>query len=222
MIQWELIGQSFVPIVGTEKNNTMIKNIIFDIGNVLAEFAWKDYYKSFGYEQEILDRLAKATTLSPWWNEYDRGVLSDEEVIEGFIANDPQIEYAIRETLTRVPGLVKEFAYSVPWVKELKSQGYQVYYLSNFPRTARADCADNLMFVEYMDGGIFSYEVKLIKPDAAIYQCLLERYGLVAEECVFFDDVEKNIIAARNLGIHGVVFQHKEQAMKELLELTVE
>lgn len=198
----------------------MIKNIIFDIGNVLAEFAWRDYYKSFGYEQEILERLAKATTLSPWWNEYDRGVLSDEEVLEGFIANDPQIEYAIRETLTRVPGLVKEFSYSVPWVKELKAQGYQVYYLSNFPRTARADCADNLTFVEYMDGGIFSYEEQLIKPDAAIYRCLLERYGLAAEECVFFDDVEKNIITARNVGIHGIVFQNREQAMKELIKLT--
>lgn len=198
---------------------TMIKNIIFDIGNVLAAFAWKDYFKSFGYEEEILNRLAKATTLSSYWNEFDRGVLSDEEVLQGFIANDPELEYAIRETLTRVPGLVKEFDYSTPWVKELKSQGYKVYYLSNFPKTARADCADELSFVEYMDGGVFSYEVQLIKPDAAIYKCLLERYHLVAEECVFFDDLEKNIVAAHEMGIHGIVFESKEQAMEKLEQL---
>ncbi len=197
----------------------MIKNIIFDIGNVLAAFAWKDYFKSFDYEEVILERLAKATTLSPCWNEFDRGVLSDEEVLQGFIANDPEIEYAIRKTLTRVPGLVKEFDYSTPWVKELKTQGYKVYFLSNFPRTARADCADALGFLEHMDGGVFSYEVKLIKPDAAIYKCLLERYGLVAEECVFFDDVEKNIIAAREVGIHGIVFQGRAQACEELRKL---
>lgn len=197
----------------------MIKNIIFDIGNVLAAFAWKEYFKGFGYSEEILERLAKATTLSPWWNEYDRGVLSDEEILQGFIANDPELETEIRETLTRVPGLVKEFEYSIPWVQELKAQGYKVYYLSNFPRTARADCSDALNFVEYMDGGVFSYEVQLIKPDEAIYRYLLEHYNLMAEECVFFDDVEKNILAAREVGIHGIVFQSKEQAMEELLKL---
>ena len=194
----------------------MIKNVIFDIGNVLAAFAWKDYYKSFGYEQEILERLAKATTLSPCWNEYDRGVLSDEEILQSFIANDSALEPQIRETLTRVHGLVTGFDYAIPWVKDLKAQGYRVYYLSNFAKTAREDCTDALGFLEYMDGGVFSYEVNLIKPDAAIYKCLLERYELKAEECIFFDDVEKNILAARAVGIHGVVFESKEQAMEEL------
>ena len=67
-----------------------------------------------------------------------------------------------------------------------------------------------------MDGGIFSYEEKVIKPEATIYRLLLERYNLNAEECVFFDDVEKNVLAARETGIHGIVFENREQAMKEL------
>ncbi len=196
----------------------MIKNIIFDIGNVLAAFAWKEYFKSFGYKEDILERLAKATTLSPCWNEYDRGVLSDEEILQSFIANDPEMEPYIRETLTRVHGLVTGFDYATDWVQELKNQGYKVYYLSNFAQTAREDCADALGFLEHMDGGVFSYEVKLIKPDAAIYKCLLERYDLKAEECIFFDDVEKNIFAACDVGIHGVVFKNREQAMEELLK----
>lgn len=200
----------------------MIKNIIFDIGNVLAAFAWKDYFKSFGYSEDILERLSKATTLSPCWNEYDRGILSDEEILQSFIANDPEMEPYIRETLTRVHGLVTGYDYAIPWVQELKAKGYKVYYLSNFAKTAREDCADALGFLEYMDGGVFSYEVKLIKPDSAIYECLLERYGLKAEECVFMDDVEKNIIAACEVGIHGIVFQGREQVMKELLKLSAE
>lgn len=199
----------------------MIKNVIFDIGNVLAAFAWKEYFKSFGYAEDILERLAKATVLSPCWNEYDRGVLSDEEILQSFIANDPELEFHIRETLTRVHGLVTGFEYASAWVQELKAQGYKVYYLSNFAKTAREDCADALNFLEYMDGGVFSYEAKLIKPDEAIYRLLLKRYGLVAEESVFLDDVEKNIMAARDVGLHGIVFQNKEQAMKELQQLGV-
>ena len=48
----------------------MIKNIIFDIGNVLVSFRWKEYYREFGYSNEIIERLEKATVLSPQWNEF--------------------------------------------------------------------------------------------------------------------------------------------------------
>lgn len=194
----------------------MIRNIIFDIGNVLASFRWQEYYAEFGLEQEIYGRLAKATTLSESWAEYDRGILSNEEILQRFIANDPEIEPVIRKCLTHVRGLVGKYDYAIPWLKELKSQGYRIYYLSNFAEKARWDCEDALDFLPYMDGGIFSYEEKLIKPEEAIYRLLLKRYDLKAEECVFFDDVEKNVIVARNIGIHGIVFQNKEQAMNEL------
>lgn len=213
--------QNCVPIVGMEENN-MIKNIIFDIGNVLAGFAWKEYFAGFGYEDAVLERLAKATTLSAQWAEFDRAVLSDEEVFQLFITNDPEMEPYIRETLTHVPGLVSTFDYAIPWVQELKANGYNVYYLSNFPRTARTDCDDALGFVQYMDGGIFSFELNLIKPDAAIYHALLERYQLNPDECVFFDDVEKNVKAACEVGIHGVLFENKKQAMEELGRLNKE
>lgn len=231
----ELTGQSCVLTVGTEENRAvpqvlfvacmgskMIKNIIFDIGNVLAAFGWKEYFKGFGYEEALLERLAQATTLSPCWNEYDRGELSDEEILQSFIQNDPEIEEIIRATLTRVHGLVTGYDYAVNWVKELKEKGYGVYYLSNFAKTARQDCEDALGFLEYMDGGIFSYEEKLIKPEPAIYQLLLKRYGLVAEECVFLDDSEKNIIAAKKEGFYGILFRNQEQAVEELRKLGVE
>lgn len=200
----------------------MIRNIIFDIGNVLAGFAWKEYFAGFGYEEAVLERLAKATTLSSAWAEFDRAVLSDEEVFQLFIDNDPEMEPYIRETLTHVPGLVSAFDYAIPWVQELKAKGYKVYYLSNFPRTARTDCDDALGFVQYMDGGIFSFDVNLIKPDAAIYHALLERYQLNAQECIFFDDMEKNVQAACEVGIHGVLFENKAQAMEELARLNRE
>ena len=62
----------------------------------------------------------------------------------------------------------------------------------------------------------------MVKPDAAIYQLLLERYGLKAEECVFLDDSEKNVEAARKVGMYGIVFCDKEQACEELRRLGVD
>ncbi len=199
----------------------MIKNIIFDIGNVLASFRWQEYFAEFAYDAETLDRLAKATTLSPCWAEYDRGVLKNEEILQQFIKNDPSLEPVIRNCLTNVHGLVGRYAYTIPWLQELKKKGYRLYYLSNFAETARRDCEDALDFLPYMDGGIFSYEEKVIKPEEVIYHLLLEKYGLQPKESVFLDDSPQNVVTAQKLGLHGIVFKDREQAEKELAKLGV-
>ena len=67
-----------------------------------------------------------------------------------------------------------------------------------------------------MDGAILSYTVKQIKPNADIYQTLLSRFGLTAEECVFIDDRLENVEGAKKEGIHGIHFCTIEQARKEL------
>ena len=76
-------------------------------------------------------------------------------------------------------------------------------------------------FLELMDGGILSYKDKVTKPAPEIYELLLSRYGLNAEECVFLDDTEKNIIGARAVGIQGILFQDRIQAVAELQKLGV-
>ena len=91
--------------------------------------------------------------------------------------------------------------------------------LSNFPEKMLRDCAEDMIFLKETDGGILSYQEKLIKPMPAIYWTLLDRYGLEAEECVFIDDTSVNIEAARRLGIHGIVFESREQVEKELNSL---
>lgn len=200
----------------------MIRNIIFDIGNVLVAFRWKEYFAEFGYPQDIYERLCKATAMSPIWNEYDRGVWTEAEVLQGFIDNDPELEPIIYETLGSLKRLLIMYDYTIDWIKELKEKGYGVYYLSNFSEPAIRDCGDQMDFLPYMDGGILSYLEKVIKPDAAIYNLLMDRYGLKAEECVFLDDTEKNIKGALAVGMHGIVFENKEQAVEELRKLGVD
>ena len=200
----------------------MIKNIVFDIGNVLVAFRWREYFAEFGYPQDIYERLCKATAMSPVWNEYDRGVWTEAEVLQGFIDNDPELEPIIYETLGSLKRLLIMYDYAIDWIKELKEKGYGVYYLSNFSEPACRDCGDQMGFLQYMDGGILSYLEKVIKPDAAIYNLLMDRYGLKAEECVFLDDTEKNIIGAQAVGMHGIVFKNKEQAVEELRKMGVD
>lgn len=194
----------------------MIKNIIFDIGNVLTVFCWEKYFKSFGYQEEMIKRLAQATVMNQVWNEYDRGVMSSEEIVQAFIQSDPEMEEHIYKVTQNLSGILERCDYAIPWITELQKKGYKVYYLSNFFEKAERECAEALDFIPYMDGGILSYKEKLIKPDAAIYELLLKRYGLTAGECVFLDDKEENCAAAKEAGMQAICFHTREQAVKEL------
>lgn len=197
----------------------MIKNIVFDIGNVLAGFAWQEFYRSFGFADEVYEKLADATVRSSFWNEMDRGKLTDDQLLESFIQNDPSIEKEIRQVFANITDMIKRFDYAIPWLKDLKSRGYGVYYISNFAHKAHVECEKALDFLQEMDGGILSYQDKLIKPDPEIYRLFCERYGLKAEECVFIDDTQKNVCAAQKEGMEGIVFHTLEQAKDELNRL---
>lgn len=197
----------------------MIRNIIFDIGNVLTDFRWREFLRDKGFEEAMIDRIARASLESPVWNELDRGVWSTERLMAEFVKLDPEIEAELHTAYDNITGMVTKRDYAIPWIQELKAQGCGVYYLSNFSDKAYVECSDSLDFLPYTDGGILSYRDKVIKPDEKIYRLLLSRYGLKAEECVFLDDTPLNVEAARKLGIHGIVFQTREQAEEELQRL---
>lgn len=194
----------------------MIKNIVFDIGNVLAGFIWQEFFQNFGYSQEVFEKLADATVRSALWNEMDRGKMSDEELLAGFIANDPSIERQVREVFENLEGMILRYDYAIPWIRELKGQGYGIYVISNFAHKAYNECREALDFLEEVDGAILSYQVKLVKPSPEIYQLLCSRYGLDPQECVFIDDIQKNVDAAMGEGMKGITFQSLLQAKEEL------
>lgn len=200
----------------------MITTIIFDIGNVLADFTWKEHYESFGYDDAMVERLAQATVKSPMWNENDRGAMTTEELLQAFVGYDPEIEQDIRKVLDNVKTMVVRNDYAIPWIQDLKSKGYRVLYLSNFSEKAEKDCAYALDFIPYTDGGILSYQEKVIKPMPEIYELLINRYGLVPEESVFLDDTKANLDGAEKFGIHTIHFQNQAQAIEELRKLGVD
>ncbi len=189
-----------------------INTIIFDIGNVLVDFRWKDFIADFGYDNEIQERIARASVLSNAWREFDRGAFSEDELMDMFVRNDPGIEEQLRRTYSSIKGLLIQYDYTKPWIRELKDKGFRVLYLSNYSEKADRECADEIDFIPLMDGGILSYKVKMIKPEPEIYELLTDTYDLTPSECLFFDDTPANVEAARKHGYNAEVFTGYETA----------
>lgn len=197
----------------------MIRNIVFDIGNVLAYFRWKDLFQELGFTGEKFDRIAAATILHPtMWPEFDRSLMSDEEIISRCVEREPGYESEIRMIFERTECLIEEYDYSYGWIKDLKERGYKIYILSNYGKTSfeAAVTHGRLSFLPLTDGSVISYEVKIVKPETGIYEALTEKYDLVPQECVFLDDREDNVAAAINCGFHGIVVKSYEQAKESL------
>lgn len=200
----------------------MIKNIIFDIGQVLAAFRWKDYIKDLDFTKEIGERVAKATVLSPYWNELDKGEVAGEVLLNKCIALDPEIELPIRKFFEDTSRIVVEYDYSKPWILELKQQGYQIYILSNYGEDNWRHVENVFSFLPLVDGAVISYQEKSVKPEPHIYEVLLKRYDLKPQECIFIDDLVQNINGAKIFGISTVHFQNIAQAKEELQMVLVE
>lgn len=198
----------------------MIKNIVFDIGNVLAAFCWKQYISELGIDPALEDRLAAATTCNRLWREIDHGVIPLDDIVTAMIATDPEIEEQIRLFFKDRRRLVMEYDYSAGWLKELKSRGYRIYLLSNYSEDHFQYISRTFNFFGLEDGRVISYQEKCLKPERRIYEILFERYGLVPEESVFLDDSPENIAGAIAAGMHGIVFEDYDtgrQALEKLL-----
>ncbi len=200
----------------------MIRNIVFDIGNVLVDYCWQDHIAHYGFTGEKADRIAHAMMLGPDWKELDRGVLRDEEFRRLLISKAPELEQEILLLMSDLSTLVRRRKGSIPWIQDLKARGYHTYYLSNYGEQVRRDTADSLDFMKEMDGGIMSYEVHQIKPDAEIFHTLLDRYGLKAEESIFLDDTNINVDAACGVGMKGLLVESQEQAIRDLNALLMQ
>ena len=199
----------------------MIKNIVFDIGNVLTDFAWDKFLVFKGYDDKMVERIAKATVYSDDWVEYDKGNLTNEEIIARFVENDPEIRSEIEDSFKNIDGIILKREKTIPWIRALKAAGYKVLYLSNFSKQALEGCPDAMAFLDETDGGILSFREHVVKPDPAIYNLLVSRYNLIPSKTVFIDDTPVNIEAARNLGWKGIIYRDYNQVVDELATLGV-
>jgi len=197
----------------------MIKNIVFDISNVLAPFRFKEYLAEKGFDKDMIKRIIKASALTPFWTEFEKGRLSYDEAMNGFISVDPDIADELHKAYDSCAGIMGKYDYTEGWIRSLKDAGYRLYCITNFTPAGYEQCYDCISFVEKFDGCVFSFREGVVKPDPQIYRILLERYDLKAEECVFIDDTEENVRGAEKLGFKGIVFTGYEDAVAKLAAL---
>lgn len=201
----------------------MIKNVVLDVGRVLVAWQPLDTMRKLGFSEETIECLDKVLFKSGVWNETDRGILTDEEFLDLATNKAPTYEKEIRLFWNNINKAIWQLPYAKSWIRAMKKAGYHVYILSNYGSfTYEKTKTEALDFIEDVDGAIFSYEVKLIKPDAAIFEALFEKYQIKAEESVFLDDLLANIEGAKNVGMQGIVFSGIEDAIEKLKTLGVE
>ena len=196
----------------------MIKNIVFDIGMVLADFRYEAYMRDdLGFSVEAVRAFTDRIVLSGLWDELDLGVRETEDIIAEM--RSKVLEYPREAELFfgNLEDIIKTYPYSKPWIQELKAMGYKVYLLSNYPRdTYLMHEKKHFDFAPFVDGKVVSGFERISKPDPRIYRLLFKRYSLKPEECVFLDDRPVNIDAAVKEGMKGIVFTSYERARAEL------
>lgn len=196
----------------------MIKNVIFDIGNVLVDFRWRALMEELKLPRETQAIFENTVFGSRWWGELDHGIYEESEILRNFREDNREHLEEFNLVWDNRDRLVEPYAYAVPWIAHLKTYGCRVYLLSNYPRDIFTLHTEHgsFPFLELVDGKVVSGFVRMIKPNADIYEYLLKEYDLKASESVFIDDREDNVATARGLGMKGIVFQSYEKACEEL------
>jgi len=196
----------------------IIRNVVFDVGQVLLEFDWRSFIDNMDITEDKKKKLCNVTLGNiSHWNEHDRG-MSDEEFIKKSLEIEPDIGPEIEYYMKNIGTIVKEYPHSVPLIKDLKAKGYMVYILSNYGKVPFQYAIEHMKFFDEVDGMVISHEVGFIKPEPEIYEILINRFNLEPGESIFIDDRADNIDVAKTMGMSGIVFDELDN-VKKMLEI---
>lgn len=195
-----------------------IRNIIFDVGMVLIDFCWEKYCRNLGFDETVIQEFGKNMISSVYWDMLDEGIIEQQDAIQEFVKRMPQYKQEIEIFWENPEGLVEEYNFAAPMISRLKDKGYYVYLLSNYPINMYELHWPAFSFSTMVDGYVVSAFEKLKKPDLAIYRLLCERYNLKAEECLFVDDRQVNVDAARMVGMQSLLFTDFE-TIKDYMDI---
>lgn len=197
----------------------MIRNIIFDIGEVLLGYRWQYILELSGLSEEEGYRVGGEIFNDQIWYNLDAGNIMLTEAREQYRIKYPDDADNIAFFLSH-PELMPIARPRVwEYLPKLKDKGYKLYVLSNYGKELFEMHTDQAGFWPLIDGAVISYEVHLCKPDLAIYKALLDKYSLDPSECIFFDDRPENVEAAIKSGINSVQVKGEDKVISELEKL---
>ncbi|MFL5882176.1 MAG: HAD family hydrolase [Actinomycetes bacterium] len=193
------------------------KAVVFDLGGVLIDWDPRHLYRKLLADEAAVEEFL-ATVCTPEWNaELDRGRPFAEGVAE-LVERHPEHAAAIAAYHERWPEMVAgDIPGTVEVLAELRAAGVPLYALTNWSAETFAITRGRFEFLEWFDGLLVSGEERVTKPDPAIFQLLLDRFGLDPTATVFVDDSEANVAAARRLGFDAIGFTGHEELRRELV-----
>ena len=204
----------------------MIRNIIFDLGNVIINYNQKQIINNFTKKEEEIKYIYDEIFNAQEWELMDLGDITNDEAIE-VINKRNEFKYQ-KLTDNFLHEWYKEQEINrdiVEIAKKLKRNGYKLFVLSNMANLTY-EYFKNDEFFSLCKGIIISAHEHLIKPDEKVFRLLLDRYKLNAEECLFIDDdpSEENYKTANKMEIKGrrIIPNSAEDVRKLLLEFNIE
>jgi putative hydrolase of the HAD superfamily len=197
-----------------------IRGVIFDYGNVLCHMQ----------QLSDLEGMAQLCGISmPRFQElywkfripYDRGDLTAKSYWQAVASEEGLVlrgEQIAKLTWLDTQGWARLNEKTVKWTEQLHRAGLRLGLLSNMPSDLSRFLVANGGWVSFFHHLTFSCDVRMVKPDPAIYKACLESLAVAPEEVLFLDDLAPNIEAAAKLGIHGVLFDTIEQTAARIAE----
>jgi len=184
--------------------------VVFDVGNVLIHWDPRRLYRQLFDDPAKVEWFLAHVCHSAWNLELDRGRAYGEAIAER-IAMFPEYAAEIRAYDEHwdemVAGAVEG---SVTLLERLRAAGVPLYAITNFSRTKFDHATKRFPFLLKFDGIIVSADEALVKPDPAIFELFLKRFGLSAPDCLFIDDSAANVESARKLGMAAHHFRDSE------------
>lgn len=195
----------------------MIKNVLFDMGQVLIHFDRRVFLDRLDISEEEKQLLLREVFLSVEWVQMDRGTLEEPEAEVRMCRRLPQhLHSAIHSLVSLWDEPMMPVAGMAELVEELKNNGYGIYLLSNASVRQHAYWP-KIPGWQFFDGKVISADEKVMKPHPDYYRIALDRFHLKPEECFFIDDVPANIEGAMYCGISGTVFHNDVKLLRSQL-----
>ncbi len=192
----------------------MIKNVIFDMGNVMFNYD-RDYLLSHFYTGKDFELLKEKAFKN--WELLDEDAMSLDEYYKD-VENElpPYLSHYALSALKTWEYFMTQNKEVISLIRELKQKGYKLYILSNITKHF-VNIQYKFPILKEFDGLVFSSLIKSVKPNKEIYEYLLNKYNLNPEECIFIDDTKKNLAGAARFGIKTFHFQSNVKELKDFI-----
>ena len=194
-------------------------NIVFDLGGVVFNWQPDDIVRRVFSDPEIQKRVKAEVFGHPDWVEFDKGTISLHQAIAQAVSRTGMPRSEIERLLDEVPRSMTVKEETVELIRSIHGSDNRLFVLSNMPLEMIAILEEKHDFWDMFDGIVFSSRIKMVKPDAEIFEHLLNVHQLAAPETVFIDDMSENVAAASAMGIHAIRFNSAAQCRQGLLDL---